>query len=102
MIHHGRIWQDRLLGEEVAKQFAAVKTKGGWKGWGEEVGALITNTPNETKREEIYPSISPSVTSSLCPRVSCFLVCRYGCMNLLHKDPAQWIGFAALLRIRGV
>lgn len=29
MIHHGRLWQDRLLGEEVAKQFAAVKTKGG-------------------------------------------------------------------------
>lgn len=70
MIHHGRIWQDTLLGEEVAKQFAAVKTRGGWKGWGEEVGALITNTPNETKREEyippyLRPSLHPSVLGCL-------------------------------------
>lgn len=92
MIHHGRIWQDRLLGEEVAKQFAAVKTKG---------GTLITNTPTKQKEKERYipPSLRPSLYPS-SPWVSCFLVCRYGCMNLLQMDPAQWIGFAALLRIR--
>lgn len=97
MIHHGRIWQDRLLGEEVAKQFAAVKTRR---------RTLIANTPNETEREgEVDPSITTSITASiplsLAPVVPCFLVCRYGCMNLLQMDLAQWIGFAALLRMRG-
>lgn len=92
MIHHGRIWQDRLLGEEVAKQFAAIKTKG---------GLWLLIPPNETKEGEIYPSISPSIPLSLSPWVSCFPVCRYGCMNLLQMDLAKWIGFAALLRIRG-
>lgn len=65
------------------------------KDWGE---SLITHTPKETKREgEIYPSISTSMTlfPLPSPRVSCFPVCRYGCMNLLQ---AQWIGCAALLR----
>lgn len=43
-------------------------------------------------------SISTSVAlspSHLPPWVSCFPVCRYGCMNWLQ---AQWIGCAALLR----
>lgn len=69
------------------------------------MGALIANTPNKTKKKkkgEIYPSISLSITLSLSPQVSCFPVRRYRCMNSLQKDRAQCIGFAALLRIRGV
>lgn len=85
----------------MAKQFAAVKNMRGERGG---VGALIANTPNETKKKkgEIYPSISLSITLSLSPQVSCFPVHRYRCMNSLQKDRAQCIGFAALLRIRGV
>lgn len=59
MIHHGRIWQDRLLGEEVAKQFAAVKSEGGL--W------LLIPQRNKKRRRNIlpHPSVHPSIPLSL-------------------------------------
>ena len=71
MIHHGQIWQDRLLGEEVAKQFAAVRTKG-------ELWLLIPPKRNKKRRENIsiHLSVHPSIPVSsgvLFPGVSIWI-----------------------------
>lgn len=50
MTHHGWIWQDRLLGEEVANQFAAVRAEG--RVW------LLTPPKKQNKKEKYIP-VSP-------------------------------------------
>lgn len=64
MIHHGQIWQDRLLGEEVAKQFTAVKTKQEGRGG---LWLLIPPTKNKRRRRNIslHLSVHPSIPLSL-------------------------------------
>lgn len=86
MTHHGWIWQDRLLGKEVANQFAAVRTEG--RVW------LLTPPKKQNEKEKYIPLPPPQCLSS-----PSFLL---GCLVSRCVDMDVWIcyrhnGLALLL-----